>query len=260
MSVKVMGLIWDHFPLGGGERLTALCLADHAGHEGENIFPAVATVARKTMQSERTVQRHIAQMKASGWLVEVERATGVPGMATRYRIPIEAIPRDAKGGVTKLHPSDGCQIAQGRVTPEVKRGDTAMAHELGVNVIRTSSAIALPDWVPKDAWAAWLEVRSKCKPAAPNTPRALTLALKSLMDLRAGGHNPRAILETATVRGWKGLFAPKEAAGQGKHPMATFNSDEAIERRAKELGIPTIGLTWPELRRRVREADGKGMH
>lgn len=64
---------------------------------------------------------------------------------------------------------------------------------------------ALPEWVPEDAWKAWLEVRPKVK--APNTPNALKLALKELTSLRDEGQDPRAVLEAATLKGWRGLFA-----------------------------------------------------
>lgn len=69
------------------------------------------------------------------------------------------------------------------------------------------SAFALPEWVPQDAWKAWLEVRSRVK--APNTQRALSLALNELEKLRGDGCDPRAVLEAATVKGWRGLYPVK---------------------------------------------------
>jgi uncharacterized protein YdaU (DUF1376 family) len=76
------------------------------------------------------------------------------------------------------------------------------------NQKKKTSAIALPSWVPEDAWKAWLEVRPKVK--APNTPRALALALRDLERLRDSGNDPRAVLEAATVKGWRGLFPVKQ--------------------------------------------------
>jgi uncharacterized protein YdaU (DUF1376 family) len=66
------------------------------------------------------------------------------------------------------------------------------------------SAVALPEWLPHEAWKDWLEVRSKAK--APNTHRALTLALGELSALRDAGNDPKAVLERATVKGWKSLY------------------------------------------------------
>ena len=162
MSVKVMGIIWDHFPLGGGERLTALCLADHADHEGGNIYPSVARIAAKTLQSERTVQRHLQGMRAIGWLVETEAGGHGPGSTATYRIPIEALigpsggPVEATPGtVTEWHPSGQPVQNPGnsvdklstrvtnrrkRVTPDAKKGDTAMSPELGLSVLYNKRA------------------------------------------------------------------------------------------------------------------------
>lgn len=77
-------------------------------------------------------------------------------------------------------------------------------------------AAALPSWVPEDAWKAWLEVRPKVK--APNTPKALGLALRELERLRDDGNDPRAVLEQAALKGWRGLFPAKAQATT--RPMA----------------------------------------
>jgi hypothetical protein len=69
-------------------------------------------------------------------------------------------------------------------------------------------AVALPDWLPEEPWNAWLEVRSKNR--APNTPRALRLAVTELAKLKAAGQDVRAVLEQSTLRGWRGVFAVKE--------------------------------------------------
>jgi hypothetical protein len=86
MSVKVMALVWDHYPRGGGELLTALALADHADHGGQNVRPGITGLARKTRQSERTVQNHLAQMCEDRWLVPVRYLRGGYGHATEYRV------------------------------------------------------------------------------------------------------------------------------------------------------------------------------
>jgi uncharacterized protein YdaU (DUF1376 family) len=82
-----------------------------------------------------------------------------------------------------------------------------------LEVKEQSKVAALPDWIPEDPWKAWLEVRSKNK--APNTPRALTLAIRELERLRADGQDPVAVLEQSTLRGWRGLFP---IAGSGSRP------------------------------------------
>jgi hypothetical protein len=76
---------------------------------------------------------------------------------------------------------------------------------------RNNSAVALPDWLPQEPWDAWLEVRKKNR--APNTPRALRLAVAELARLKAAGNDPQAVLEQSTLRGWRGVFEIKAARG-----------------------------------------------
>jgi hypothetical protein len=72
----------------------------------------------------------------------------------------------------------------------------------------------LPSWLPVEPWNAWLEVRTKKK--IPNTARALSLAVGTLEKLRADGQDPTAVLEAATLKGWRGLFPVAE----GQKPVA----------------------------------------
>lgn len=76
-------------------------------------------------------------------------------------------------------------------------------------------AVALPDWLPVDAWEAWLEVRAKNR--APNTPRALRLAITELAKLKAAGEDVQAVLEQSTMRGWRGIFAVKDKAASARN-------------------------------------------
>jgi len=90
-----------------------------------------------------------------------------------------------------------------------KRSNGKAAHE----------PFALPEWVPREEWDTWMEVRSKRR--SPNTPRALGMALAELLDLRNAGHDPALVLRKACVAGWSSLYAPKPQdkpkADQGWH-------------------------------------------
>lgn len=111
-----MSLVWEHYPAGGGELLTALAYADHAHDDGTGIRPSVPHVATKTRQSERTVQRYLAKMRKRAWLLTVRNSDGGRGYATEYRINPLWITNPAR-----LSPFPG--VAE-RVTDEVKKGDT----------------------------------------------------------------------------------------------------------------------------------------
>jgi hypothetical protein len=64
--------------------------------------------------------------------------------------------------------------------------------------------VPLPDWLPVEPWEAWLETRRKLK--APNTERALKLAIEDLEKFRSKGQDPSLVLDMAIKRGWRGLF------------------------------------------------------
>lgn len=117
-----MTLIWDKYP-DRDSLILALALADFARDDGTGIWPSVALMASKTMYDERTVQRWLAAMRESGWLVPVGTTKGGKGKTTMYRIPVELVPQGVDGRVTKLHPLP--KVPQDRVDTYVdKSGET----------------------------------------------------------------------------------------------------------------------------------------
>lgn len=124
MSVRLMAEVFDRYPNGGGEMLLALALADHASDDGTSVYPKVKALAKKTRQSERTVQYQLRAMQDAGWLILVGSGHGGRSMSTEYRIsplwikganfaPIEkgAI-HDTKGATDD---TKGCNLEQERV-------------------------------------------------------------------------------------------------------------------------------------------------
>lgn len=65
----------------------------------------------------------------------------------------------------------------------------------------------LPDWIPSDLWADYLEARKVLK--SPMTDRAKQLAVKKLDELRTAGFQPGDVLGQSIYNGWKGLFPLK---------------------------------------------------
>lgn len=251
MSIKVMTQVWDHYPDGGSELLLALALADHAHDDGGSIYPAVSAMALKIRQSERNVQYLLGKMRKRGWLEKVQEGGIIEGkhLATMYRIPVERIPQGVVGWVQTLHPTDGCNPAQTWVQPSVKKPTPVCTPIFLEPSCKPSGAVALPDWVPKESWEGWIEVRTKKK--IPNTPRALKLAIITLSTLKAAGYDPRVVLDTATVRGWRGLFPPTSTPEGGS--SGWWDSNESMLRKAQELKIGTTGLTTQQLRAKINE-------
>lgn len=108
MSGKIMGKVWD-LELPHNQLLVLLALADHADHEGNNVYPSLGLVAWKTGYSEQQVRRVMRQLEKVGILTVVARK---PGKSTHYKISVEAgkqkLPRvitpSKMSGVSKSNP------------------------------------------------------------------------------------------------------------------------------------------------------------
>lgn len=108
-----MTLVFNHYPVGGGEFTLALALADVASDDGGKIFPSVPTLARKTRQGERTVQYQLRKMEADGWLQLVKMEEAGRYRAREYRINPEWVHRPESTGDFRLKPDMGAKVAPG---------------------------------------------------------------------------------------------------------------------------------------------------
>lgn len=112
-----------------------------------------------------------------------------------------------KGGrpLTQQEPSNN--PAGLRSETQIKAPKTKSQKPLTKTKDKDEVALRLPEWLPLEAWRAWLEVRKSKK--APNTPRALGLALEELTRLRSMGYDPLRVLDESTVKGWRFVYPLK---------------------------------------------------
>lgn len=93
----------------------------------------------------------------------------------------------------------------------------------------------LPDWVPKEEWRGFVEMRKKTKYPL-NTERAINLNIATLLKLKNEGHDPVDVLNQSVMNGYRGLFPIQERRSEprpgqrasfpalGKHGQATANN------------------------------------
>lgn len=141
MSVRVMSIVFDRYPAGGGERLLALSLADHAHDDGTRIFPAISTLAHKSFQSDRTVQRQLRKMEHDGWLIRVSDMVGGRGNCTEYCISPDWLKGDNLSPFTNGEKGDIPDI-KGDIAVSQK-GDTAMSPESSLTIKEPSDTRAI---------------------------------------------------------------------------------------------------------------------
>jgi len=142
MSVKISTLVWQ-LELPRGHRLVLLAYADHASHDGTNVFPSVALIARKTGYSERSVQRITRRLVSQGLLRPDGGQTGGRKITARWRIPLAddriaslGSEKGDKTGAERVTPAaqKGDNSSLERVTPVTQKGDTAMSPESSLTV------------------------------------------------------------------------------------------------------------------------------
>lgn len=137
-----MSMVFDRYPEGGGEYVLALALADHAHEDGSHIWPGVDSLAKKSRQSSRTVQRQLIAMQESGWLLLVREGGRGPKDPNEYKINPDWIAGADfeslrnKGDI--LSPLDDSNKGDIAVTPiEENKGDKNETHD-GLRVTKTA--------------------------------------------------------------------------------------------------------------------------
>ena len=74
MSIRTMDRVWKNSMQSGGKLLLLLAIADFANDKGM-AYPGIDTLAEKTRQSRRTVQRQLAELEAEQEIA-IEPGTG----------------------------------------------------------------------------------------------------------------------------------------------------------------------------------------
>ncbi len=269
MSVKVMGMVFERYPNGGGEMILALALADHSSDQGTAIYPSIASLAEKTRQSVRAVQYQLRGMEQAGWLILVNSGNGGRNQRREYRISEAWIkgadfaslkpagPEQEKGA--DFAPAE--QVEKGAIhdtkgaTDDVKgaNGDMKGCNGLHphITVIEPSEpsrtvkgarkrspgfdpmCVELPDWLDAELWGRW--VRHRVQIRKPLTEEAAKQQVKDLAGFRQQGHTPETVIANAIGKSWQGLFEPKGATG-GAPQSGKFNPTSYVNRNRNHGG------------------------
>ncbi|HEY6330639.1 MAG TPA: helix-turn-helix domain-containing protein [Blastocatellia bacterium] len=180
MSGKICGQAWD-LDLPQSEMLVLQAMADHADHQGRNVYPGIGLIAWKTKYSVRQTIRIIAKLKARGILVE--QKAGPNGMAG-FSIVLSAAPkkpeyRSRKGSargdiVTSPHRDDTIVSL-----PERQSGD--IGGDKGVTSSRPHKEVTMEPMEPVCVSRFSYEQRLKYTKGQPGIRSSIALA-KSLSD------------------------------------------------------------------------------
>jgi hypothetical protein len=140
MSIKLMTQVWQRLNCSGGELLLALALADIADDDGDRIYPSVSTLALKTRQSDRQVQRQLKKFRSLTWLQVKKSMKGGRSKTTRYRINPVWINGDNLSPFPDRPMPERVTFETERVTSETLKGDIAMSPDPSLSIREPKSA------------------------------------------------------------------------------------------------------------------------
>lgn len=94
----------------------------------------------------------------------------------------------------------------------------------------------IPEWVPVEPWNGFIEMRRR-KRADP-TPRAVSMLLAKLDELRGDGHDPGRVLDQSTLKNWTDVFPIKEQNDERSNSKRSGDTRDGFLRAIDgELGI-----------------------
>lgn len=225
MSTVIMSQCWPIQGMSPAQKAVLISLADQANDDGV-CWPAVKTIATRTCLSERAVQGAIKWLSAAGILTAKER----DGRSTVYQITPAAYapPQEMRGAANAETPAGNAPTpADAAEAPADAAPITVKNHQGTVKEpSKRRAKIALPDWLPLEAWDMWSRFRQK-KSGSAWTEDAKRLSLATLKRLFAEGNDPTAVIEQSIERGWTGLFPLKaQSTSTGRKAPAPENFKE----------------------------------
>lgn len=239
MSLRATVWAWSVTAGSPTAKLVLFALAEHADEVGL-CWPSIARLHRHTELSERAIRNALRDLETAGLIVTETR----DGQPSRYRLTVS-------GGVPPRHETPGSE--QNTPAPDAGEGGTSCRggrhvvpgtpargapkpikepiSEPSVNHKRRAAPIvALPEWLPQDAWAEW------CRHKGAKWGRGVgpAKAINALSRYRDEGHDPRDVIDHSLAAGWAGLFPPRRANAPAERPgkLDWIDNDPLFRRTA----------------------------
>ena len=253
-----MSQVWD-LKLPHASKFVLLAMADHADHDGNNVYPSVRTVALKTGYSVRQVQRIITALEADGLLVAMQQAAGA---ATVYRIETSdaekvetrrkparfaAAPSPVSTANNSPEPMTKCHPCQ-NVTPDI--------HDIknGQNVIPTPdilSSALIP--IKEPSYKPSYEPSGRVAPVSAEKPE---LAASTIADSNPekDGSEPSAQPQTAAV-----AKTPTQSNSSYPADMMTFWESYPPQGRTRG-SLKELQTSWQKLSAAQKAEAMSGLH
>lgn len=183
---------------------------------GEFAF-AIRFLAMKWKWSKTSVSRFIVALEKCSMIRDTKRGgVHVYSIIKYNEFQVVGLPSGTESGT-----QSGTTAGQQRDKEE------AFKHLIVVvdNAPDKKPASKIPEWVDRDAWAGFVEMRQRIR--KPMTSRAAQMIVHKLEQMANQGHDPTAVLDQSVRNSWQDVFPLKEQSnGQdGRRGRQTKNGD-----------------------------------
>lgn len=179
------------------------------------------TLAKHSSADDSTVRRKLASLEKRGL---IERSGGRNSRVitvTQKGWALLAFDGSGTGGERAVAPAPP-------PTPEAKPEKKARKKN---PTIEEHANRELPDWMPREAWAAFVAFKHNEK--GPFSEAAAKGVIREVELLREEGHDPQLLLELAARRGWATVYPDKD--GRTKR-AASLSGDRRNSRGQMMMG------------------------
>ncbi len=206
-------------------KLVLLMLADRHNSDTGRCDPSMDTLAMDCCMSKPSIKRAIKALKEAGLINIHPRWEGTVSLSNFYTFNMQEMM-----GVGSIRPQGG--VTQ---TPGVGSNRPPNQELKPVNKPKDKNLgeFVLPDWVDREAWDAYEEMRIRNK--KPMTHKARAMVISKLEAFEAKGFTSTEVLEQSVISGWTGVFEPRRSNGNG-------NADGKFQQTQQNLAATLRGL------------------
>jgi len=119
---------------------------------------------------------------------------------------------------------------------------------------RTEIETQIPDWMPMEAWNAYLDMRKKIK--KPMTEYAKYLACRQLQAMKEKGQDIEAVINKSVQHSWSGLYeiAMQHEKKTSSGGLPWWHSEQTIVAKGREFALyPRPGESLEVFKGRVHQ-------
>lgn len=185
---------------------------------GDGCYPSTKRQSEETGLSERSVCTHLELAEKAGFIKRC--AHGFSGQAWKRNQYVASYPEGTELGSVAIIDDGGTEdssvslkgtepLSEGTEPNDKKalnhvQSNTTDKHSSKTTPEKRKPKFILPDWIPREDWDDFMELRKK--KGKPLTERAKDLTIRKLADFNARGSPPDQVLQQSILNGWTGIF------------------------------------------------------